>query len=279
MQAYSETGEARVTRAAPGAFAEVDVILRDGRTLRLRPPRAGRSPTRSSRSSAALSRAEPLPPLPRHASRSTRSWSSRSSTPTGVERGALIGVATARRADRRARELGAAARPARRPRWRSPSPTRCRAAASARACSSSSPRSRGRGRDRALRRRGAAGQPRDARRLRAARASSVARELDRGDVELAFPIAPTARVRRARRRARPRRGRRLAAPVLRAAVASPSSAPRARRGTIGGELFRNVLAGDFAGAAYPVNRQRRAGRRRPRVHARSTRSPTRSTSP
>jgi acetyl coenzyme A synthetase (ADP forming)-like protein len=27
----------------------------------------------------------------------------------------------------------------------------------------------------------------------------------------------------------------------------------ARRGTIGGELFRNVLAGDFAGVAYPVN--------------------------
>lgn len=27
----------------------------------------------------------------------------------------------------------------------------------------------------------------------------------------------------------------------------------ARRGTIGGELFRNVLAGDFRGAAYPVN--------------------------
>jgi acetyl coenzyme A synthetase (ADP forming)-like protein len=28
----------------------------------------------------------------------------------------------------------------------------------------------------------------------------------------------------------------------------------ARRGTIGGELFRNILRGDFAGAAYPVNR-------------------------
>ena len=27
-----------------------------------------------------------------------------------------------------------------------------------------------------------------------------------------------------------------------------------RRGSIGGELFRNILAGDFAGAAYPVNR-------------------------
>src|SRR5207244_6958540 len=27
-----------------------------------------------------------------------------------------------------------------------------------------------------------------------------------------------------------------------------------RRGSIGGELFRNVLADDFRGAAYPVNR-------------------------
>ena len=29
----------------------------------------------------------------------------------------------------------------------------------------------------------------------------------------------------------------------------------ARRGTIGGELFRNVIAGDFSGAAYPVNQK------------------------
>jgi acyl-CoA synthetase (NDP forming)/RimJ/RimL family protein N-acetyltransferase len=29
----------------------------------------------------------------------------------------------------------------------------------------------------------------------------------------------------------------------------------ARRGTIGGELFRNILAADFTGAAYPVNRR------------------------
>ena len=29
----------------------------------------------------------------------------------------------------------------------------------------------------------------------------------------------------------------------------------ARRGTIGGELFRNVIAADFSGAAYPVNQK------------------------
>jgi acetyl coenzyme A synthetase (ADP forming)-like protein len=37
-----------------------------------------------------------------------------------------------------------------------------------------------------------------------------------------------------------------------ASVAVLGASPR--RGTIGGELFRNVLGGDFAGAAYPVNR-------------------------
>ena len=36
-----------------------------------------------------------------------------------------------------------------------------------------------------------------------------------------------------------------------ASVAVVGASPR--RGTIGGELFRNVLTGDFAGAAYPVN--------------------------
>jgi acetyl coenzyme A synthetase (ADP forming)-like protein len=37
-----------------------------------------------------------------------------------------------------------------------------------------------------------------------------------------------------------------------ASVAVLGASPR--RGTIGGELFRNILAGDFSGAAYPVNR-------------------------
>ena len=52
-----------------------------------------------------------------------------------------------------------------------------------------------------------------------------------------------------------------------------------RRGSIGGELFRNVLAADFDGAAFPVNRDGDAGGRRARVRAASTRSRTRSTSP
>ncbi len=42
-------------------------------------------------------------------------------------------------------------------------------------------------------------------------------------------------------------------PFFRPASVAVIGASR-RRGSIGGELFRNVLAGDFTGAAYPVNR-------------------------
>ena len=56
--------------------------------------------------------------------------------------------------------------------------------------------------------------------------------------------APTAAI----TRPSPRRWRLL--PPRSVAVIGAS----ARRGTIGGELFRNVLAGDFDGTAYPVNR-------------------------
>ena len=81
----------------------------------------------------------------------------------------------------------------------------------------------------------------------------VEREIADGNVEIAFPIAATSDY--------------VSAVDSRdhvAVVASlrPFFQPRAvavvgasaRRGTIGGELFRNVLAGEFAGAAYPVNR-------------------------
>jgi acetate---CoA ligase (ADP-forming) len=78
------------------------------------------------------------------------------------------------------------------------------------------------------------------------------RRLEGGEVEVEFPIAPTEGY-RARVDERDHVG----------VVASlrPFFEPRTvavlgaspRRGVIGGELFRNVLAGDFAGAAYPVN--------------------------
>jgi acetate---CoA ligase (ADP-forming) len=81
----------------------------------------------------------------------------------------------------------------------------------------------------------------------------VVRELDGGEVEVRFPIAATEQF-RASVEARDH--------VAIAASLRPFFAPRAvavvgassRRGSIGGELFRNVLAGDFAGATYPINR-------------------------
>jgi acetyl coenzyme A synthetase (ADP forming)-like protein len=82
----------------------------------------------------------------------------------------------------------------------------------------------------------------------------VVRELEGGTVEVRFPIAPTERL-AARVDERDHVG----------VVASlrPFFEPRGvavlgaspRRGTIGGELFRNILSADFAGVAYPVNRR------------------------
>jgi acetate---CoA ligase (ADP-forming) len=81
----------------------------------------------------------------------------------------------------------------------------------------------------------------------------VTREVAGGEVELSFPIARTERYLES-----------VATRDHEAVVASlrpffePSSVAvvgaSARRGSIGGELFRNVLEADFTGAAYPVNR-------------------------
>jgi acetyl coenzyme A synthetase (ADP forming)-like protein len=81
----------------------------------------------------------------------------------------------------------------------------------------------------------------------------VVRELEAGTIEVRFPIAITERL-----------AARVAERDHVAVVASlrPFFEPRSvavigaspRRGTIGGELFRNVLSADFVGAAYPVNR-------------------------
>jgi acetate---CoA ligase (ADP-forming) len=78
------------------------------------------------------------------------------------------------------------------------------------------------------------------------------RRLEGGVVEVSFGIAPTAEYRE-----------HVDERDHVAVVASlrPFFAPErvavigasARRGTIGGELFRNILGADFAGAAYPVN--------------------------
>jgi acetyl coenzyme A synthetase (ADP forming)-like protein len=81
----------------------------------------------------------------------------------------------------------------------------------------------------------------------------VTRELDGGEFEVRFPIAPTARY-----RARVDERDHLAVTASLHHFFEPKAVAvigaSRRRGSIGGELFRNVLAADFAGAAYPVNR-------------------------
>jgi acetyl coenzyme A synthetase (ADP forming)-like protein len=81
----------------------------------------------------------------------------------------------------------------------------------------------------------------------------VSRTLGGGEVEVRFPIAQTAQF-RARVEERDH--------VAVAASLRPFFAPASvavigaskRRGSIGGELFRNIIEADFAGAVYPVNR-------------------------
>jgi acetyl coenzyme A synthetase (ADP forming)-like protein len=79
------------------------------------------------------------------------------------------------------------------------------------------------------------------------------RTLSGGEVEVEFPIAPTTDY---RTRVDERDHIAVAASLRpffapdRVAVVGASR----RRGSIGGELFRNILAADFAGAVYPVNR-------------------------
>jgi acetyl coenzyme A synthetase (ADP forming)-like protein len=80
----------------------------------------------------------------------------------------------------------------------------------------------------------------------------VSRKLEGGEVEVRFPIAATARY---RERVEERDHVAVAAslrPFFAPAGVAVIGASK-RRGSIGGELFRNILAADFAGAAYPVN--------------------------
>ena len=81
----------------------------------------------------------------------------------------------------------------------------------------------------------------------------IVRELDGGELEVRFPIAPTEHY----REQVAARNHVAVTASLRpffepASVAVIGASPR--RGSIGGELFRNILAADFAGSAYPVNR-------------------------
>ena len=80
----------------------------------------------------------------------------------------------------------------------------------------------------------------------------VVRDLEHGEVEVSFPIASTEAY---QERVEERDHVAVAAslrPFFEPSSVAVIGASR-RRGTIGGELFRNVLEADFAGAAYPVN--------------------------
>jgi acetyl coenzyme A synthetase (ADP forming)-like protein len=81
----------------------------------------------------------------------------------------------------------------------------------------------------------------------------ASRTIEGGEVEVRFPIAPTAGY---RERVDERDHIAVAAslrPFFEPGGVAVIGASR-RRGTIGGELFRNILDADFSGAAYPVNR-------------------------
>jgi acetate---CoA ligase (ADP-forming) len=81
----------------------------------------------------------------------------------------------------------------------------------------------------------------------------VARTLGGGEIEVSFPIAPTESF---RERVEERDHVAVAAslrPFFAPTHVAVIGASR-RRGSIGGELFRNILSADFSGAAYPVNR-------------------------
>src|SRR5437763_16901792 len=81
----------------------------------------------------------------------------------------------------------------------------------------------------------------------------VSLELDVCVFEVRFPIAPTERY----MRTRDERDHLAVTASLRPFFEPKSVAvigASRRRGSIGGELFRNVLAADFVGAAYPTNR-------------------------
>jgi acetyl coenzyme A synthetase (ADP forming)-like protein len=81
----------------------------------------------------------------------------------------------------------------------------------------------------------------------------VSRTLDGREIEVRFPIAPTeafrARVEKRDHVAVATSLRPFFAPAAVAVIGASK-----RRGSIGGELFRNIIDADFAGAAYPVNR-------------------------
>ena len=83
---------------------------------------------------------------------------------------------------------------------------------------------------------------------------TVTRAAESGELEIRFPIAPTSGYREHVAARDHVAVRASLEPFFRPRSVAVVGASK-RRGSIGGELFRNVLAGDFAGSVYPVNRK------------------------
>jgi acetyl coenzyme A synthetase (ADP forming)-like protein len=81
----------------------------------------------------------------------------------------------------------------------------------------------------------------------------IVRELEHGEVEVSFPIGATEAFQERVEERDHVAVRASLRPFFEPASVAVIGASR-RRGSIGGELFRNVLEADFVGAAYPVNR-------------------------
>src|SRR5213592_4376594 len=83
---------------------------------------------------------------------------------------------------------------------------------------------------------------------------AVTRAGEGGELEIRFPIAPTGSYRKQVATRDHVAVRASLEPFFRPRSVAVVGASK-RRGSIGGELFRNILAGDFAGSVYPVNRK------------------------
>jgi acetyl coenzyme A synthetase (ADP forming)-like protein len=83
---------------------------------------------------------------------------------------------------------------------------------------------------------------------------TVTRAGEGGELEIRFPIAPTSGYREQVAARDHVAVRASLEPFFRPRSVAVVGASK-RRGSIGGELFRNILAGDFAGSVYPVNRK------------------------
>jgi acetyl coenzyme A synthetase (ADP forming)-like protein len=81
----------------------------------------------------------------------------------------------------------------------------------------------------------------------------VTRAAEGGELEIRFPIAPTDAYREQVAERDHVAVRASLEPFFEPRSVAVVGASK-RRGSIGGELFRNILAGDFTGSVYPVNR-------------------------